>query len=144
MNVQKPAEKTREQSIAEFEARTKKIQQEHPDVDFKSTVIEPTMNLMFDIKVCASTLQLIKLTQNQENLKEDDRKKHEELITLMLQNTSDPAKAEKYLWEARNYLKPHPNILKLFDDIYINKRPVSVMISQLHEAMNAKPTPVKE
>jgi hypothetical protein len=53
MNAQ-PQEKTREQSIAEFEARTKKIQQEHPDVDFKSTVIEPTMNLMFDIKVSPS------------------------------------------------------------------------------------------
>ncbi|KAF5233610.1 hypothetical protein FAUST_8046 [Fusarium austroamericanum] len=129
MNVQKPAEKTREQSIAEFDARTKKIQQDHPDVDFKSTVIEPTMNLMFDIK---------------ETLTEKDRTKHEELISLMLQNTSDPEKAEKYLWEARNYLKPHPEVLKLFDDIYINKRPVSVMISQLHDAINTKPSPLKE
>ncbi|OBS20079.1 hypothetical protein FPOA_11800 [Fusarium poae] len=129
MNVQKPAEKTREQSIAEFEARTRKIQQEHPDVDFKSTVIEPTMNLMFDIK---------------ENLKDDDKKKHEELVSLMLQNTSDPEKAEKYLWEARNYLKPHPAVLKQFDDIYINKRPVSVMISQLHDAINPKQSPLKE
>ncbi|KAK6706591.1 hypothetical protein SNK05_010469 [Fusarium graminearum] len=129
MNVQKPAEKTREQSIAEFDARTRKIQQDHPDVDFKSTVIEPTMNLMFDIK---------------ETLTEKDRTKHEELISLMLQNTSDPEKAEKYLWEARNYLKPHPEVLKLFDDIYINKRPVSVMISQLHDAINTKPSPLKE
>ncbi|UZP46537.1 hypothetical protein NXS19_014349 [Fusarium pseudograminearum] len=129
MNVQKPAEKTREQSIAEFDARTRKIQQDHPDVDFKSTVIEPTMNLMFDIK---------------ETLTEKDRTKHEELISLMLQNTSDPEKAEKYLWEARNYLKPHPEVLKLFDDIYINKRPVSVMISQLHDAINTKPSLLKE
>ncbi|QPC72145.1 hypothetical protein HYE68_002897 [Fusarium pseudograminearum] len=129
MNVQKPAEKTREQSIAEFDARTRKIQQDHPDVDFKSTVIEPTMNLMFDIK---------------ETLTEKDRTKHEELISFMLQNTSDPEKAEKYLWEARNYLKPHPEVLKLFDDIYINKRPVSVMISQLHDAINTKPSALKE
>lgn len=56
MNTQKPMEKTREQSIAEFDARTRKIQQEHPDVDFKSTVIEPTMNLMFDIKVRLSLI----------------------------------------------------------------------------------------
>lgn len=80
----------------------------------------------------------------QETLTEKDRTKHEELISLMLQNTSDPEKAEKYLWEARNYLKPHPEVLKLFDDIYINKRPVSVMISQLHDAINTKPSPLKE
>lgn len=44
-------EKTREQSISDFEAQTKDLQKEHPDIDFKSVVIEPTMNLMFDIKV---------------------------------------------------------------------------------------------
>ncbi|RKL25636.1 hypothetical protein BFJ68_g267 [Fusarium oxysporum] len=43
-------EKTREQSISDFEAQTKDLQKEHPDVDFKAVVIEPTMNLMFDIK----------------------------------------------------------------------------------------------
>lgn len=45
-------EKTREQSISDFEAQTKDLQKEHPDIDFKAVVIEPTMNLMFDIKVC--------------------------------------------------------------------------------------------
>ncbi|KAM0545595.1 hypothetical protein ACHAPJ_011295 [Fusarium lateritium] len=120
---QEPLQKTREQSISEFIERTKDIQKQNPDVDFKSTVIEPTMNLMYDIK---------------ENLTDKERKNHEALITLMLQNTSDPAKAEKYLWEAREYLKPYPDILKLFDDIYINKRPVPVMLGQLHEAMASK------
>ncbi|KAF5664338.1 hypothetical protein FHETE_7095 [Fusarium heterosporum] len=119
-----PMEKTREQSISEFDRRTKDLQKEHPDVDFKATAIEPTMNLMFDIK---------------ENLTADERKNHEDLITRMLQNTADPAKAEKYLWEARNYLKPYPDVLKLFDDIYINQRPVPVMLTQLHEAMHPKP-----
>ncbi|KAJ4251861.1 hypothetical protein NW762_011158 [Fusarium torreyae] len=120
---QEPLQKTREQSISEFIERTKDIQKQNPDVDFKSTVIEPTMNLMYDIK---------------ENLTDKERKNHEALITLMLQNTSDPTKAEKYLWEAREYLKPYPDILKLFDDIYINKRPVPVMLGQLHEAMALK------
>jgi hypothetical protein len=46
-----PMHKTREESISEFDQRTKDLQKEYPDVDFKSTVIEPTMNLMFDIKV---------------------------------------------------------------------------------------------
>ncbi|KAI6767724.1 hypothetical protein HG530_005733 [Fusarium avenaceum] len=119
-----PMHKTREESIAEFDQRTKDLQKEHPDVDFKSTVIEPTMNLMFDIK---------------ENLTEDERNKHERLITLMLQNTAEPPKAEKYLWEARSCLKPYPDVLKLFDNIYINHRPVPVMLSQLHEAMHPKP-----
>ncbi|KAF4435212.1 hypothetical protein F53441_13567 [Fusarium austroafricanum] len=113
-------EKTREQSIADFEAQTKDLQREHPDVDFKAVVIEPTMNLMFDIK---------------ENLTEDERKKHEDAIALMLQYTGKPAKAERYLWQARDYLKSYPNVLKQFDDIYINQRPVPVMLSQLHEAL---------
>ncbi|EGU80207.1 hypothetical protein FOXB_09290 [Fusarium oxysporum f. sp. conglutinans Fo5176] len=102
-------EKTREQSISDFEAQTKDLQKEHPDVDFKAVVIEPTMNLMFDIK---------------ENLTEDERKRHEEYITRMLQNTGNPSKAEKYLWQARDYLRPYPDVLKQFDDIYINQRPI--------------------
>ncbi|KAF4945095.1 hypothetical protein FSARC_14517 [Fusarium sarcochroum] len=120
---QEPLQKTREQSISEFIERTKDIQKQNPDLDFKSTVIEPTMNLMYDIR---------------ENLNDKERKNHEALITLMLQNSGDPAKGEKYLWEAREYLKPYPDILKLFDDIYINKRPVPVMLGQLHEAMALK------
>jgi hypothetical protein len=72
----------------------------------------------------------------QENLTEDERKKHEELITRMLQNTSNPSKAEKYLWQARDYLKPYPDVLKQFDDIYINQRPIPVMLSQLHETFH--------
>jgi hypothetical protein len=56
----------------------------------------------------------------------------------MLQNTGDLAKAEKYLMEARDCLKGYPDILKQFDDIYINKRPVSVMLGQLHECMTLK------
>jgi hypothetical protein len=51
MSSKKLYEKTREQSISDFEAQTKDLQKEHPDVDFKAVVIEPTMNLMFDIKV---------------------------------------------------------------------------------------------
>ncbi|KAH7202374.1 pyridoxal phosphate-dependent transferase [Fusarium oxysporum] len=102
-------EKTREQSISDFEAQTKDLQKEYPDVDFKAVVIEPTMNLMFDIK---------------ENLTEDERKRHEEYITRMLQNTGNPSKAEKYLWQARDYLRPYPDVLKQFDDIYINQRPI--------------------
>ncbi|RSL86740.1 hypothetical protein CEP51_002681 [Fusarium floridanum] len=116
---EKPLEsKTREASIAEFIDRTKHIQDEHPEVDFTKSVIEPTMNLTYDIK---------------ENVEEETRKKHESLITLMLQNTGDLVKAEKYLMEARDCLKGYPDILKQFDDIYINKRPVSVMLEQLHE-----------
>lgn len=53
----------------------------------------------------------------------------------MLQNTGDLAKAEKYLMEARDCLKGHPDILKQFDDIYINKRPVSVILGRLHECL---------
>ncbi|KAL2681349.1 hypothetical protein Neosp_008960 [[Neocosmospora] mangrovei] len=121
---EKPLEsKTREASIAEFIDRTKHIQDEHPEVDFTKSVIEPTMNLTYDIK---------------ENVEEETRKKHESLITLMLQNTGDLAKAEKYLMEARDCLKGYPDILKQFDDIYINKRPVSVMLGQLHECMTLK------
>lgn len=44
-------EKTREQSIADFIERTKGIQEEHPEVDFTTAVIEPTMNLTYDIRV---------------------------------------------------------------------------------------------
>ncbi|KAM5378667.1 hypothetical protein ACJZ2D_004466 [Fusarium nematophilum] len=115
--------KTREQSIAEFIESTKHIQQEHPDVDFKTAVIEPTMNLTYDIR---------------ENLDDDKRKKHEDLITLMLQTTADPVKAEGYLWQARECLAMYPKILKQFDDIYINKRPVGVMIKELHECLSLK------
>ncbi|KAL6354032.1 hypothetical protein LRP88_12584 [Fusarium phalaenopsidis] len=94
---EKPLEsKTREASIAEFIDRTRHIQEEHPEVDFTKSVIEPTMNLTYDIK------------------------------------------AEKYLMEARDCLKGYPDILKQFDDIYINKRPVSVMLGQLHECMTLK------
>ncbi|KAG4283220.1 adenosylmethionine-8-amino-7-oxononanoate aminotransferase [Fusarium proliferatum] len=114
-------EKTREQSISDFEAQTKDLQKEHPDIDFKAVVIEPTMNLMFDIK---------------ENLTEDERKKHEEYITRMLQNTGNLSKAEKYLWQARDYLRPYPDVLKQFDDIYINQRPIRVMLSELHETFH--------
>lgn len=51
MNSQQPLDKTREASIAEFIDRTRHIQEEHPEVDFTKTVIEPTMNLTYDIKV---------------------------------------------------------------------------------------------
>ncbi|KAJ4309796.1 hypothetical protein N0V84_011305 [Fusarium piperis] len=128
MNSQeKPLEvKTREASIAEFIDRTKHIQEEHPEVDFTKSVIEPTMNLTYDIK---------------ENVEEETRKKHESLITLMLQNTGDLAKAEKYLMEARDCLKGYPDILKQFDDIYINKRSVPVMLGELHECLTLKNAP---
>ncbi|RBA18480.1 adenosylmethionine-8-amino-7-oxononanoate aminotransferase [Fusarium proliferatum] len=101
--------------------QTKDLQKEHPDIDFKAVVIEPTMNLMFDIK---------------ENLTEDERKKHEEYITRMLQNTGNLSKAEKYLWQARDYLRPYPDVLRQFDDIYINQRPIRVMLSELHETFH--------
>lgn len=57
VNSQEPLEmKTREASIAEFIDRTKHIQEEHPEVDFTKSVIEPTMNLTYDIKVWPLTL----------------------------------------------------------------------------------------
>lgn len=54
----------------------------------------------------------------------------------MLRSTSDIAKAEKYLWEARECLTSQPEILKQFDDIYINKRPVPVMLGELHRCLS--------
>jgi hypothetical protein len=45
---------TREQAISDALKRTEKFREEHPDFDWKGGVIEPTMNMVFDLRVCYS------------------------------------------------------------------------------------------
>jgi hypothetical protein len=56
----------------------------------------------------------------------------------MFEHIDEPAKAEKFLWEARGCLAKYPDMLMQFDTVYVNRRPVSVMIAQLHEVLLVK------
>jgi hypothetical protein len=56
----------------------------------------------------------------------------------MFEHIAEPAKAERFLWEARGCLAEYPDMLKQFDAVYVNRGPVSVMIAQLHEVLSVK------
>lgn len=46
-----PLSATREQSIADSVTSTADLQKSHPHIDWKGAVIEPTVNMAFDLKV---------------------------------------------------------------------------------------------
>ncbi len=55
-NSMVPLSVTREQSIADSVTSTSAIQAAFPDIDFKTAVIEPTVNMAFDLKVLSLPL----------------------------------------------------------------------------------------
>lgn len=46
------------------------------------------------------------------------------------------AQAEHFFWKARECPEAYPEVLSQFEKIYLNGRPVSVMIGQLNEAFS--------
>ncbi|RYP29461.1 hypothetical protein DL767_006730 [Monosporascus sp. MG133] len=125
-----PLASTREQSIADSVKNIDEFQKAFPDIDWKGAVIEPTVNMAFDLK---------------EKLDPATREKHEYLFGQMFVHLDESDTAEKLFWEARECLVGHPDVLKQFDAIYIrDDRPVSVMLEQLCEAMKLKAAMVEK
>ncbi|KAK4234339.1 hypothetical protein C8A03DRAFT_37883 [Achaetomium macrosporum] len=128
-----PFTATRKQSIADSVENADRFQQAFPDIDWKAKVIEPTVNLTFDLK---------------EKVPPHTRAKHEHLIGQMIdylasEEEGDTSKAEKAFWLARERLVAgrHEDVLRQFDAIYLQEdRPVSVMLTQLREALKLKAT----
>ncbi|RYP67838.1 hypothetical protein DL771_007015 [Monosporascus sp. 5C6A] len=119
-----PLASTREQSIVDSVKSTDKFQKAFPDIDWKGAVIEPTVNMAFDLK---------------EKLDPAIREKHEHLLQQMMVHLDEFDKAEKLFWEARECLVGYPDVLKQFDAVYIrDDRPVSVMLKQLREVLKLK------
>ncbi|KAK2031091.1 hypothetical protein LX32DRAFT_637587 [Colletotrichum zoysiae] len=115
--------KSREGMIAESIKKNEEIQSLYPHVDFKEEVIEPTINLAFDI---------------QEHVDEANQRRYNTLIDEMLGRTAEPDLAERLLWEARECLVGYPSILTQFDAIFIGQRSASNVIRELHECMMMK------
>ncbi|KAK1574645.1 uncharacterized protein LY79DRAFT_565740 [Colletotrichum navitas] len=115
--------KSREGMIAESIKKNEEIQRLYPHVDFKEDVIEPTINLAFDI---------------QEHVDEANQRRYNTLIDEMLERTAEPDLAERLLWEARECLTGYPSILTQFDAIFIGQRSASNVIRELHECMMMK------
>ncbi|RYO96469.1 hypothetical protein DL765_011558 [Monosporascus sp. GIB2] len=125
-----PFASTREQSIADSVKRSEQFQKAFPNIDWRGAVIEPTVNMYFDLK---------------EKLDQDTREKHEYLFEQILVHLDESDKAEKLFWEARECLVGHPDVLKQFDAVYIrDDRPVSVMLEQLREALKLKAAMVEK
>ncbi|KAF4901591.1 hypothetical protein CGCVW01_v013305 [Colletotrichum viniferum] len=116
-----PMSDTRAYSIEDSLQRSKEFRDLFPDVDFGGGVIEPTVNLTFDLK---------------ENVDDENRKRHEGLMAEMFEHVAEPAQAEHFFWKASECLEAYPEVLSQFDKIYLNDRPVSVMIGQLNEAFS--------
>ncbi|OHW98260.1 hypothetical protein CSPAE12_03042, partial [Colletotrichum incanum] len=115
--------KSREGMIAESIKKNEEVQSLYPHVDFKEEVIEPTINLTFDI---------------QEHVDEANQRRYNTLIAEMLERTAEPDLAERLLWEARECLTDYPNVLAQFDAIFIGQRSASNVIRELHECMMMK------
>ncbi|CAI0643390.1 hypothetical protein CGCF415_v002366 [Colletotrichum fructicola] len=120
--------RSREGMIAESMKNGEDIQKQFPSVDFKGAVIEPTVNLTFDI---------------QQHVDDANQRRYNTLMAEMLKNTADPAFAERLLWEARSCLRNYPEVLGQFDSIFISKRPVPDMIRELHEVLTTKKETVR-
>lgn len=56
----------------------------------------------------------------------------------MFEHYAEPAKAEKFLWEARECLVAYPDMLRQFDAVFVNGRPVDVVIAQIHECLEVQ------
>ncbi|KAF5518607.1 hypothetical protein CGCA056_v009364 [Colletotrichum aenigma] len=116
-----PMSDTRAKSIEDSLQRSKEFRDVFPDVDFGGGVIEPTVNLTFDLK---------------EKVDDENRKRHEGLMAGMFEHVAEPAQAEHFFWKARECLEAYPEVLSQFEKIYLDGRPVSVMIGQLNEAFS--------
>ncbi|RYP63565.1 hypothetical protein DL769_006920 [Monosporascus sp. CRB-8-3] len=144
-----PLASTREQSIADSVKSIDEFQKAFPDIDWKGAVIEPTVNMAFDLKVKPnSPLSQFILADHKgkkERLDPATREKHEYLIGQMLVHLDESDKAEKSFWEARECLVGHPDVLKQFDAIYTrDDQPISVMLGQLREALKLKAAMVEK
>ncbi|KAF9874956.1 hypothetical protein CkaCkLH20_07650 [Colletotrichum karsti] len=120
--------RNREDMIAESVKNGEDVQKQFPSVDFKGAVIEPSVNLSFDI---------------QRHVDETNQRRYNTLMAEMLNNTADTAFAERLLWEARKCLENYPEVVSQFDDLFITKRPVPVMIRDLHEVLTTKKETVR-
>jgi hypothetical protein len=45
-------------------------------------------------------------------------------MSQIFEHGAEPAKAEKFLWEARVCLDAYPDLLMLFDAVFVSGRPV--------------------
>ncbi|OLN97734.1 hypothetical protein CCHL11_07938 [Colletotrichum chlorophyti] len=115
--------RTREEVISEIMKKNEGVQSSYPQVDFKGAVLEPTINLTFDI---------------QEHVDEANQRRYNTLMSEMLEHTGEPAVAERLFWEARECLTGYPPVLAQFEAVFINHRSVQTMLRELDELMKIK------
>lgn len=59
-------------------------------------------------------------------------------MSQMFEHCAEPAKAEKFLWEARECLIGYPEMVRQFDAVFVNGRTVEVVIAQMNECLEVQ------
>jgi hypothetical protein len=59
-------------------------------------------------------------------------------MSQMFEHCAEPAKAEKFLWEARECIIGYPEMVKQFDAVFINGSPVEVVVAQMNECLEVQ------
>jgi hypothetical protein len=59
-------------------------------------------------------------------------------MSQMFEHCAEPAKAEKFLWEARECIVGYPELVKQFDAVFVNGRSVEVVIAQINECLEVQ------
>jgi hypothetical protein len=59
-------------------------------------------------------------------------------MSRVFEHCAEPAEAETFLWEARECLVVYPDMLKQFEAVFINGRPVEVVIAQIHDCLEVQ------
>jgi hypothetical protein len=122
---------TREQNIVDWAKRSEvdTIHTQYPDVDFKSSVMEPTVNFSFDILVyshsqpapCACVSSASMLINRAGTSGRSQPEEVQRLYGKVMEATEDPTEMEKILWDARACLQGYPDVPERFDVIFVKK-----------------------
>jgi hypothetical protein len=59
-------------------------------------------------------------------------------MSQMFEHCAEPAKAEKFLWEARECIVGYPELVKQFDAVFVYGRSVDVVIAQINECLEVQ------
>ena len=59
-------------------------------------------------------------------------------MSQMFEHCAEPAKAEKFLWEARECIVGYPEMVKQFDAVFVNGGSVEVVIAQMNECLEVQ------
>ncbi|KAG9258392.1 uncharacterized protein F5Z01DRAFT_632472 [Emericellopsis atlantica] len=108
---------TREESLSAWGERdeVKYVQEMHPEMDFKQTVMEPTVRFTFDL---------------QEQVDDENQKKIQDLLSQLMSTSDDVPEGVRQLKEARRCLAGYPSVQGQFDNIFLQDDP-EVIVAKL-------------